>query len=192
MLLGSLAFVAGLDPTAGAEIVTVPLLLLGAGIGALASQLGAVTVSAVPDEQSAEVGGLQNTMTNFGASLGTALVGSVLIASLAGALTTAVLNDPAVPDAVKAHAGTLLSSGVPFISDTQLQTSLTQAGVSAEATATVMNHYSHARLVALQTAMAFVALFALIGLFLTGLIPKEPPGSSKPAELEDASAGASP
>ena len=94
-------------------------------------------------------------------------MGSVLIASLAGALTTAVLNDPAVPDAVKAQAGTLLSSGVPFISDTQLQTSLTQAGVPAEATATVMNHYADARLVALQTAMAFVALFALIGLFLT-------------------------
>ena len=49
--------------------------LVGLGIGALASQLGAVTVSAMPDSQSAEVGGLQNTFTNFGASLGTALVG---------------------------------------------------------------------------------------------------------------------
>ena len=54
---------------------------LGLGIGALASQLGAVTVSAVPDDQSAEVGGLQNTATNIGASLGTALAGSVLIAA---------------------------------------------------------------------------------------------------------------
>ena len=53
----------------------VPLLLLGLGIGALASQLGAVTVSAVPDELSPEVGGLQNTATNIGASLGTALAG---------------------------------------------------------------------------------------------------------------------
>jgi EmrB/QacA subfamily drug resistance transporter len=191
MLLGSLAFVAGLDPTAGAEIVTIPLLLLGAGIGALASQLGAVTVSAVPDEQSAEVGGLQNTMTNFGASLGTALVGSVLIASLASALVTAVLNDPAVPDAVKAQAGTLLSSGVPFISDTQLQTALTNAGVSQEVTNNVLNHYANARLLALQASMALVALFALIGLFLTGMIPREPPGTSKPAELEEVPAESS-
>ena len=43
---------------------------IGLGIGALASQLGAVTVSAVPDERSPEVGGIQNTMTNLGASLG--------------------------------------------------------------------------------------------------------------------------
>ncbi len=54
---------------ADAEIVTVPLLLAGFGIGALASLLGSVTVSAVPDDQSPEVGGLQNTATNLGASI---------------------------------------------------------------------------------------------------------------------------
>ena len=39
---------AALDADAGPEIVFVPMLLIGLGIGALASQLGAVTVSAVP------------------------------------------------------------------------------------------------------------------------------------------------
>ena len=67
---------------ANAGVVLIPMALVGLGIGALASQLGAITVSAVPDAQSAEVGGLQNTFTNFGASLGTALVGAVLIGSL--------------------------------------------------------------------------------------------------------------
>ncbi len=59
-----------------------PMLLAGLGVGALASQLGSVTVSAVPDSQSGEVGGLQNTLTNLGASIGTALAGAVLIAAL--------------------------------------------------------------------------------------------------------------
>ena len=76
--LGLLAMFAGIvvlmvgdrRRTRGARIVTVPLLLAGLGIGALASQLGAVTVSAVPDELSPEVGGLQNTATNLGASIG--------------------------------------------------------------------------------------------------------------------------
>src|SRR5215218_1775493 len=79
MLVGIVALFASIDPAAGAEIVTVPLLLAGLGIGALASQLGSVTVSAVPDEESPEVGGLQNTGTNLGASIGTALAGSILI-----------------------------------------------------------------------------------------------------------------
>ena len=42
-----------LDEGAGPEITTWPMLLAGLGIGALASQLGAVTVSALPDEQDA-------------------------------------------------------------------------------------------------------------------------------------------
>jgi predicted MFS family arabinose efflux permease len=81
LFAGTVVLLAGLDPDAGAEIVTVPLLLIGLGIGALASQLGAVTVSAVPDDESPEVGGVQNTMTNLGASLGTALAGSIMIAA---------------------------------------------------------------------------------------------------------------
>ena len=88
MTAGTLVLIGGISPGAGAGIVTIPMLLMGLGIGALASQLGAVTVSAVPDRESAEVGGLQNTVTNLGASLGTALVGAVLIASL----TTGLVN----------------------------------------------------------------------------------------------------
>ena len=75
LLAGIVSLILALEAGAGAEIVTVPMLLAGLGVGALSSQLGAVTVSAVPDEQSGEVGGLQNTATNLGASLGTALVG---------------------------------------------------------------------------------------------------------------------
>ena len=44
---------------------------------------GAVTVSAVSDEETGQVGGIQNTVTNLGASIGTALAGAALIAALA-------------------------------------------------------------------------------------------------------------
>jgi MFS family permease len=57
MLAGIVVLLAAIDVNASARIVTVPLLLAGLGIGALASQLGAVTVSAVPDELSPEVVG---------------------------------------------------------------------------------------------------------------------------------------
>ena len=86
--------VALLDVGAGPEIVTWPLLLAGAGLGAMASQLGAVTVSAVPDEQSGEVGGLQNTGTQLGASIGTALAGAVLISALTASFFTGIQNNP--------------------------------------------------------------------------------------------------
>ena len=86
-----------LDVGAGPEITTWPMLLAGLGVGALASQLGSVTVSSVPDEQSGEVGGLQNTITNLGTSIGTALAGAVLIAALTTSFLSGVQNNPAVP-----------------------------------------------------------------------------------------------
>jgi MFS family permease len=64
LLGGTVVLLGGLDVNAGAEIVTVPLILIGLGIGALASQLGSVTVSAVPAEEASEVGGIQNTVTS--------------------------------------------------------------------------------------------------------------------------------
>src|SRR5207302_2207350 len=99
--LGMLVLLAAIDINASAEIVIVPLLLVGLGIGALASQLGAVTVSAVPDEQSSEVGGVQNTVTNLGASLGTALTGSILIAVLNTSFLMYVGIICAIPQSLK-------------------------------------------------------------------------------------------
>ena len=100
LFAGIVVMVAALDVGAGPEIVTWPMLLAGLGVGALASQLGSVTVSSVPDEQSGEVGGVQNTMTNLGASIGTALAGAVLISALTASFLSGIQNNPAVPDDV--------------------------------------------------------------------------------------------
>jgi EmrB/QacA subfamily drug resistance transporter len=182
LFVGTVILIAGIDEDATAAVVFAPLLLMGLGIGALASQLGAVTVSAVPDELAAEVGGLQNTATNVGASLGTALVGSVLIAILSTAFLENVLASPSVSDQVKSQAQVKLESGVPFISDADLQTALGQANVSSQEAAAVEDAYASARLVGLRSALAFVALFALIALFFSGRIPWEPLGPRAPPE----------
>jgi MFS family permease len=177
MLAGALVLLAGIDEDASAEIVTVPMLLLGLGIGALASQLGSVTVSAVPDDLSPEVGGLQNTATNVGASLGTALAGSVLIASLTATLLAGIQSNPAVPQDVSQQASVELSSGVPFLSDKDLEAALDQAGVTGDTATAIVDENAKARLQALRTALAVIALVAAIALFFSGGIPTRQPGS---------------
>ena len=132
VVIGIVVLFSAMDVDASAAIVTIPMLLMGLGFGGLASQLGAVTVSAVPDEQSPEVGGLQNTATQFGASLGTALAGSILIASLTASFFTGIAENPDVPPEVTSQATVELSSGVPFISDADLETALEQAGVDPD------------------------------------------------------------
>ena len=132
LFAGIVVLVAALDAGAGPEIVTWPMLLAGLGIGALASQLGSVTVSSVPDEQSGEVGGLQNTVTNLGASIGTALAGAVLISVLTTSLLTGIQSNPDVPEDLSSQAQVELAGGVPFISDADLEKSLEDAGVHGE------------------------------------------------------------
>jgi MFS family permease len=170
---------ASIDVHAGAEIVTIPLLLAGLGIGALASQLGSVTVSAVPDNESPEVGGLQNTATNLGASIGTALAGSLLIAALTASFLHGIEQNPAIPPTLSTRASTELAGGIPFLSDADLQTALTKAGASKQVTQAVLDENQQARLDGLRTALAALALLALIALFFTTRIPTEQPGSAQ-------------
>jgi hypothetical protein len=176
MFAGLVVLFAALDAEATAKIVTLPLLLAGLGIGALASQLGAVTVSAVPDEQSPEVGGLQNTATNLGAALGTALAGSILIAALTGAFLSGIQNNPAIPPEVSAQASVQLASGVPFTSDADLQAALQKSGVPPDVAAAAIDVNEEARVAGLRSAIAVLALIALSALFFTRSMPTRAPG----------------
>jgi hypothetical protein len=180
--------VGGLDPGADASIVAVPMLLIGLGLGALSSQLGAVTVSAVPDSRSPEVGGLQNTMTNLGASLGTALVGSVLISALTASVIVGLQQNPDVPDEVAQAAPVELVSGVPFLSDTQLEKSLTEAEITGQEQQAIMDVNDAARLEALRKAFGVAGLLALCALFATRRLPVEPPGTSAGTTTDEAGA----
>jgi len=178
VIAGVSILAAGMNPGANASVVAIPMLLMGVGLGALASQLGAVTVSAVPDSESAEAGGLQNTAMNLGASLGTAVIGSILIAALSFSVTAGIQENPDVPDDVKNQASTELVGGVPFVSDTQLQTALDDAGVESDVADEIVEVNDAARLDALRVSFGVAALLALAALFFTGRVPTVPPGTT--------------
>jgi EmrB/QacA subfamily drug resistance transporter len=180
LLAGALVLLGALSPDAGPEIVLVPMLLIGLGIGTLASQLGSVTVSAVPDEKSPEVGGLQNTMTNLGASLGTALAGSILIAGLTSSFFTAITQNPAIPARVSENAQVKLAAGVPFVSDAQLSAALDDAHVPKRQANAALDEYRSARIDGLEMALAILAFVALIALFAAQGVPTRQPGARAP------------
>jgi MFS family permease len=181
LFLGLVVFLAALDAGAGAEIVTWPMLISGFGIGCLASQLGAVTVSALPDEQSGEVGGLQNTFSNLGISLGTALAGAILMSALTASFFSGIADNPAVPKDLTSKAQTELSSGVPFISDVDLERALDDAGVPPATATAVVDENADARIDGLRAALAVLAVLALVALFLSGSIPSTPVGAEAAA-----------
>jgi hypothetical protein len=178
LFAGLVVMVALLDAGAGAEITTWPMLLAGLGIGALASQLGSVTVSSVPDEQAGEVGGLQNTITNLGISIGTALTGAIIIATLTTSFLTGIEQNSAVPASVKQQANTELAGGAPFISDEDLKTALDDAHVPPKAADAIVEENETARIQGLRSALSVLAVFALAALFFSRRIPTEQPASA--------------
>ncbi len=184
LFAGIVVMIAALDAGAGPEIVTWPMLLAGLGIGALASQLGSVTVSSVPDEQSSEVGGLQNTGTNLGASIGTALAGAILISTLTTSFLTGIEENPDVPDEVASAAAVELSDGIPFVSDADLEGALGDAGVPEATAAAVVDENATARLDALRASLSVLALLALVALFFTRGLPTRQPASAPDEALE--------
>ena len=177
LLAGIVSLMGALEIGAGPEVVTVPLLLAGLGIGALASQLGAVTVSSVPDEQSPEVGGLQNTFTNLGASIGTALAGAILVSALTSSFLTGIEDNPQIPETLTSQAQVELAGGIQFIPDAALEEALAQAGISGETADAIIQENTESRLAGLRAALAALALLALAALFSTGNLPTRQVGA---------------
>jgi MFS family permease len=181
LFAGLVVLVGALDAGAGPEIVTWPMLLAGLGVGALASQLGSITVSSVSDEHSDEVGGLQNTITNLGISIGTALTGALVIGALTTSFLSGVEQNAAVPAAVKSQAATQLYGGAPFVSDAELEASLEKADVPSAAADAIVKENEKARLDGLRTALSVLALLTVIALLLSRSIPAEQPAAASSA-----------
>ena len=125
-------------------------------------------------------GGLQNTVTNLGASIGTALSGAVLISALTASLITGIQNNPAIPADLKAKAKTELSSGVPFLSDKDLQAALEKGGVPAQTTEEIVKENKTARLDALRSSLSVIAVIALMALFFGLRLPTAQPVKARP------------
>ena len=177
LIAGILVLIGSLEVGADSSIVFIPMLIIGFGIGALASQLGNVTVSSVPTEKSSEVGGLQNTASQLGASIGTALAGSILIAALTTSFLAGIEANPNVPQQMKDQANTSLSAGAPFISDSEAQAQLEAAGVPKDVQDDILTAYEDSQIAGLRTALSILAVMGVIALFFTGRIPKKQPGS---------------
>ena len=177
LFTGLVLLVALLEVGAGPEIVTWPLLLAGSGLGAMASQLGSVTVSAVPDEQSGEVGGLQNTGTQLGASIGTALAGAVLISALSASFFAIIHDNPEIPATLESQAQIQLADGVPFVSDADLRAALTAGNVPPATIDAVAEANADSQIQGLRAAISILALITLLALVFTRGIPTVQPGT---------------
>jgi EmrB/QacA subfamily drug resistance transporter len=174
MLAAVLLLAARLEDGADASITTLPFLLMGAGMGAMASQLGNVIVSSAPVERGSEVGGLQYTAQNLGSSLGTALIGAAVIGSLSTLFVQGVQASPQLTEPTRQAVSSSVGSGVEFVSDADVTAVLAETDLPASEQQAISEIYASSRLDALRDGMIAVSIFVILGLFLSARLPTAP------------------
>jgi hypothetical protein len=181
MAIAALVLVGTIDVELNGTAFAVSLVFFGIGAGLLMSQLGNVIMSSAPPEDSNEAGGLQGTAQNLGASLGTALIGSVLLLGLLNGFNARIDENPAVPPDAKAQISEATETGIPIITTEEAYQNLLDAGLSPADAATVTDDYADAQLDALKTSMLAVALLAVLSLWFTRRLPGKPEEAVSPA-----------
>ncbi len=177
LALGVLFLLGAVDVELASLSFAMSMFLIGAGLGLLASQLGNVNVSSVPEKDSNEVGGLQGTFQNMGSSLGTALIGSVLIASLTTGFVSSVQSSD-----ISAQAKETITDNVKTVqivpADTVPQLAMERGADEATAN-TLAQIYEESQLQSLKQAIFFLFVLSLILISFSRNIPDKILAKSK-------------
>ena len=124
----------------------VGLAVFGVGAGLLASQLGNVIISAAPPAQTNEAGGLQGTAQNLGASLGTALIGAILLIGLTNGFVERITANEEPAELRTTVATAASDQGLEVIPVTQAEQFLTDAGLPPDQAEAIAADYGAAQL----------------------------------------------
>lgn len=147
--------------------------VLGVGMGLVVSQLGNVVQSAIGDEQRSEAGGLQYTAQQLGSSLGTALLGAIVITGLIAAFSTNIADDAQVSDRVEQQVAVRMSAGASFVPADQVRAVAEAEHLGPRTTEALVSHYEDAQLEALKLAFLVAALLVLASFWSTRRLPAE-------------------
>ena len=171
LLSGSVFLLTALNPEMKGWFFGTAMFIVGIGLGLLASQIGNVNMSSVPESQSSEVGGLQGTFQNLGSSLGTAIIGSVMIASLTTGFVESISANPAIPENVKTSIQTQSQAGVPITSASDVEKYAINAGLPESEAASISSDYQTSQLKSLKASMFFLVVLAFVSLIFSRNIP---------------------
>ncbi|WP_431994495.1 MFS transporter [Streptomyces griseoflavus] len=170
---------ATIDPVIDDAQFAGAMALLGVGMGLFASQLGNVVQSAAGEEERSEVGGLQYTAQNLGSALGTALIGSLLVGSLAQAFTSQVEDDARLSQEARQQVGVALQAGVTFVPTGQVREAAVRAGLPPQEVDAVTDSYASAQLDGLKAAILATGGITLASFLVTPGLPGPAPGRGR-------------
>jgi EmrB/QacA subfamily drug resistance transporter len=139
-------------------------IVFGIGIGFLLSQLTNLTMSAAKANQETDAAGFLNAFKNLGYSMGTALIGVLLLLGIFGGITTG-LESSGLTGNITVDQNALNN----FVESMQTNSSQIPPQLVPQATMIVDSTISSA----MKQTFNVLALILLLGLIISALIPKQ-------------------
>jgi MFS family permease len=184
LLALSMVILIPLVPTADSGwALVVPLMLAGAGLGLLASQLNNYALSPISEERVGEAAGVTSATSSFGLSVGLAFAGAIMLAALSIAFTNMAESSDVLPAEDQERVAQVLEDDAQVMSDAQLEELL--AGQPEAIQDEILGINDDARDLALQVALLITLLAAAAGIVNAFRMLRMPePSPSTVAEAE--------
>jgi MFS family permease len=142
--------------------LSVPLLIAGAGLGLLVSQLNNYTLSPITEERVSEAAGVNSASGSFGLSFGLAFAGAIMLATLSITFTDMAESSAVLSPAEQQQVATGLEDDAELLSNTALEELLVDQPRDVQDEIIRIN--TEARPFALQVALLVPLLAGLLGL----------------------------
>jgi MFS family permease len=142
--------------------LVVPLMIAGAGLGLLVSQLNNYTLAPIEEERVSEAAGVNSAGGSFGLSFGLAMAGGILLATMSLAFTNKTEGNAVIPQAQQQQIADTLEHDAQVVSNTDLEALL--ADEPAEVSAEILEINRDSTELALQVALLVPILASLLGL----------------------------
>jgi hypothetical protein len=165
LLLGTLILIPIVPRADSGWYLLVPLLIAGAGLGLLVSQLNNYTLSPISEERVSEAAGVNSAGGSFGLSFGLAFAGAIMLATLSYTFTNMAQASDVLPPDTQQTVADALEEDAEVMSNTQLEAQL--AGQPEAIQDEIIRINTDARPRALQVAMLVPAVAGLLGLLLS-------------------------
>jgi len=139
-----------------------PLVIAGAGLGLLVSQLNNYTLGPIEEVRVSEAAGVNSAAGSFGLSFGLAMAGGVMLWALASSFTAMTGSSSVIPADQQEQIARALEDDAQVMSNTQLDGLVD--GVPAPVEDEILRINADARDLSLQVALLVPSLAALLGL----------------------------
>jgi len=182
LVMVGMAVLIPIVPRAGSGwYLLIPLIIAGAGLGLLVSQLNNYTLAPISEERVSEAAGVNSAAGSFGLSFGLAVAGAIMLATLSFTFTNMAESSTVLPPAEQQQVADALNDDAELMTNTDLVEVL--AGQPPAIQEEIIRINTEARPRALQVALAVPFLAAFIGLINSFRMIREPdPAPSGSAE----------